>query len=331
MSETDKIPVNPVEIIDIKAEPAIEKKTSEKTVPQISENTKSFHKLLPVKTENAVKNQENVDWFALARKLRQDNRQIVKNLVEREEELALVKEQLQAQITKTKSADILVKQQTEELNIAQEQITRMLQELEEAQKIINQKQKEINQFLGELTESKQQIGVLERQCSNLQDNYEKEKQKASLFEQNLKESEFRLKREQRYNLQFKAALNQCLEAPGYVSPINIGSEEQQAPSIISPNSRIPKNEGIKPWSDYLQELENFPEETEDNHPENQPKKDTFMPQLQVLNNNNPPPVSDDKKSSPSPLINRGNSQVKPKSKSQISLPKFPRLPLDEQV
>jgi chromosome segregation ATPase len=317
MSETNKI-------IDIKAERAIENNQTEKIVNQGSETTKSFHKILPVKTEN--NNQENVDWFALARKLRHDNRQIVKNLVEREEELALVKEQLQAQITKIHGADILVKQQTEELNIAQEQISRLLQELENAQKIINQKQKDIEQFSAELIENQQQIAHLERQCSNLQDDYEKEKQKSSVLEQQLKESEFRLKREQRHNLQFKAALNQCLEKPDYVAPINIGTEEQKTPSIISPNSRIPKNEGIKPWSDYLEELEDLPEET----PEHQEENSHFIPQLQILNDPISAPLNDQKKS-PSPLLNKGNYQAKTKSKREISLPTFTRLHLNDQV
>jgi hypothetical protein len=334
MSENNKNQVKPVEIIDIKAESIKSEPTKQsKKVNNSPETSQSATKLVAVKTNNPVKEQEQVDWFALARKLRQDNRQIIKNLVEREEELALVKEQLETQIIKAQSADNLVKQQSEELNLAHEQITRMLQELETAQKIINEKQTLIDQYSAETIESQQQIATLERQCSNLQDNYEKEKQKASSLEQKLKEAELRLQREQRHNLQFKAALDQCLETPGYVTPINIGTEEQQAPAIIASNSRIPKNEGIKPWSIYLEELDKLPEQNETDHQEKEAeietKQENLIQKIKVLNTNKLPTIDETKKS-PSPLITRSKYEAKPKTKRQIVLPQFSRLQLDDQ-
>jgi exonuclease VII large subunit len=210
----------------------------------------------------------------------------------------------------------------------------MLQELETAQQIINQKQELIDEYLTQITESQQQIATLERQCSHLQDNHEKQKQKATLLEQKLKEAELRLQRQQRHNIQFKAALDQCLETPGYVTPVNISTEEQQTPAIISSNSRIPKNEGIKPWSNYLEELENISEKIKNNHQEIEekvePKPENFINRIKVLNNTNFVGNELERKS-PSPLLNRSNYQTKPKVKREIVLPQFRRLKLDDQI
>ncbi len=298
-----------------------------------SDKSKSNHQLLPNKTENKTSTNvpQNVDWFALARKLRHDNRKIIQRLGEREQELALIKEELHTQINKAQGADTLINKQSEELNLAQKEISKLLKKLEESNKLINYKQKIIEQMSSALTQSQQQVAQLERQCSNLQDNCDQHRQKAFILEQELKEVDIRLKRQQRHNLQFKAALDQCLEAPGYVSPINLKNRQQTAPAIIS-NSRIPKNEGIKPWSEYIDNWEISPEEKLENiqKVENlETKIQTISPQLKILDNSEKIVVMEHKKSL-SPLIKPENhGKHKNKVKNKIDLPNFPPLRLND--
>lgn len=216
--------------------------------------------LATVETENTSEDlfPQNTDWFAIARKSRQENRDLRKNVVNLEHSLAESQERLQSQVMRSRSADLLIAQQTEELNLSQEQINRLFSELDAAHQVNQHQQKLIENFSTELELNQQQVALLERECALLQESYNDKTQQLLQLEQQCRELRSRLLRQQRHTLQFKAALDQCLESPGYFGQIKQSLPERGKPKshpFVSSNSLIPKVQPIPPWSSQLEAWE----------------------------------------------------------------------------
>jgi hypothetical protein len=210
--------------------------------------------------ENSVEEAfpQNPDWFVIARKLRQENRDLRKNVGQLKHSLAESQERLQSQVMRSRSADLLIAQQTEELNLSQEKIHRLVGELDAAHQVNQHQQKLIENFSTELESDRQQVALLERECALLQESYNDKTQQLLHLEKQCRELRSRLLRQQRHTLQFKAALDQCLESPGYIGQIKQSLPEPGKPkpsSFVSSNSLIPKVQPIPPWSSQLEHWE----------------------------------------------------------------------------
>ncbi|MBV5261036.1 hypothetical protein FLX56_21715 [Synechococcus moorigangaii CMS01] len=178
----------------------------------------------------------NTDGYVIAHKLRQHNRELVKTVVQLEEALAESQEKLQAHIIRSRSADNLIAQQSEELNASQEQISQLGQALEQAKQNAREYQEMLAELEYKFQASQAQLAKIERECSLLQESYNEQQQKLFAAEQEIKDLQVRLQRQQRFTLQYKSALDECADIP---------VETNHSNGDVS----MPKGPQIQPWSE----------------------------------------------------------------------------------
>ncbi|HIK11037.1 MAG TPA: hypothetical protein IGS52_12335 [Oscillatoriaceae cyanobacterium M33_DOE_052] len=139
----------------------------------------------------------------------------------------------------------LLAQRTIELKAANEQIEVQNRHIEALEAQTTQQQSTIDSLTTEVESLSRQIAQIERECALTQHRYMQESQLRQKAEINAQELRSRLHRQQHHTLQFKAALEKCLEplpTPDTATPIATASNTE-------PNSSIfPKAPSIQPWS-----------------------------------------------------------------------------------
>jgi len=217
-------------------------------------------------TETAPPRQAaETDWIALTKKLRQRNRSLFNQVNELEQALKDCQHTLQSQQGRLQVQDTLLIQQSEEINTAQEQLTRLFRELESSHQVAQRQQILIETLSEQLENSQERIAQLERECAMTQQRYTEQSHQLLQTESTCQELHARLQRQQRQTLQFKSALEKCLEvpAPTYetnAEPKNFGGSQRQVKNIIAAQSLLPKAQPIQPWSsqaDLLEEDDNL--------------------------------------------------------------------------
>ena len=128
-------------------------------------------------------------------------------------------------------------------------------ELENSHRMAQRQQILVETLTDQLQSSHEQIAQLERECAAVQQRSSDHLQQFTQSEQIARDLRSRLHRQQRYTLQFKAALEKCLDVPpataqGFVADF---LEETLEPVTISPpNSppkvKIPRSQPVQPWS-----------------------------------------------------------------------------------
>jgi chromosome segregation ATPase len=161
-------------------------------------------------TSEIPTNNKAIDWQKVAHKLREYNRKLLKKVFKLEQELADTDNKYQSQTEKSQSSDRLVARQAEEIKKFQEQVCTLSQEIETSQQE-NQSQKLLLDNLVEQVESFQkQVALLERECALLQETCNDRSYQLITKTQQIEELSTRLTRQQRYALQYKAALENHL-------------------------------------------------------------------------------------------------------------------------
>jgi hypothetical protein len=249
--------------------------------------------------------EKKIDWHKLAHKLREHNRQLLKKIFKLEQEIADTSNRLQEQITRSRNTDLLIAQQAEELNHHQEEISHLVQELETSQQEKHSQQILIESLSQQLTTHQERVAQLERDCAILQENYHQKTQELILKGQQAKELHARLHRQQRYTLQYKAALDKYVD-------ISLGNNNKDL--NISNSSFLMEPQPIKPWS-VVEEQENS---------ENNPKINNLPQPLPNSTNSDINTKQPPESNWPSPVIAPGNNDKKPKSLAAVELPNFPR-------
>ncbi|MEB3226271.1 MAG: hypothetical protein VKJ86_10775 [Synechococcus sp.] len=191
----------------------------------------------PTPSSAIPKPNPNNDGYVIAHKLRQHNRELVKTVVQLEEALAESQEKLQAHIIRSRNADSLISQQSDDLNVSQQQISQLGQELENAKQNARKYQEMLAELEYKFQASQTQLAKIERECALLQESYNEQQQKLFAAEQEIKDLQVRLQRQQRYTLQYKSALDECAELPA--TDHNHSNVEAQ----------MPKTQNIQPWSE----------------------------------------------------------------------------------
>lgn len=282
---------------------------------------------------------QSTDWEALARKLRQRNLELAKTLVQLEQALAESQENLQSQIRRNHSTDAFLTQQAEELNTNQEQYSLVCRELETKEQEFQRQQILLETLNKQLEASQQQVAKLERECVLLQENCNEQSHKLSDSEKQVRELSSRLNRQQRYTLQFKAALEQCLEVPTPKSALG-----KQLSGTTA--SALPQTKSIQTWSDRPENQESILESvapTKRANPSGKVKEILLpsfnMPSASANQASNPsdPLQTQTKDTSisaetirpsvsvpPAPKIQNPSVAKKRKSTNPIDLPKFQR-------
>jgi hypothetical protein len=132
----------------------------------------------------------------------------------------------------------------QDLPQAQEQITTLYNQLEFAHQTNQRQQILLETLTDQLEASQERVAQLERETSLLQQRYTEQSQILIQTEGNCRDLQTRLHRQQRYTLQFKAALEKCLEVP---VPQYEG-QESPAAQISGDFLFLPKAQRIKPWA-----------------------------------------------------------------------------------
>lgn len=181
------------------------------------------------------------DSFLIARKLRQHNRELVKTVVQLEQALAESQERLQAQITRSRSADSLITQQSDDLNKTQAEIDRLTTDLSQAKQEIRDHKAVISELNQKFKKNQLQLAHIERECTLLKEAHSAQEQQIIAAEQEVVDLQSRLERQQRYTIQYKSALEQQQPVQDIEEQITIAPKQ----------SPVPKVSRIQPWSEQI--------------------------------------------------------------------------------
>jgi chromosome segregation ATPase len=179
---------------------------------------------------DASKTTSEPDWYSIVE-------QIEKALIESEHKLEL-------QIDRSRSANRLIIQQNAELNDAQNKLSHLLVQIDTAEAVRQRQQEIIDRLTNKLQQARERTATIERECCALQDKYQQQSDRLWQTEAQVKELSYRLDRQQRYTLQFKTALNECLEEPNpnlfQVQPIPTWSKQIYQSLQVRELSRSPR-------------------------------------------------------------------------------------------
>ena len=181
------------------------------------------------------------DLISLIQELNQCNGVLLDRVSQLEEALERSQQALQVQGERS-TEPLVAPHQAEDLTTAQAQIANLFSQLEFAHQA-NQRQQILTETLtAGLESSQERVAQLEREAALLQQRYNEQSQRLVQSEGSCRDLQARLQRQQRYTLQFKAALEKCLEMP---APQYEGSETIAPPTDVL---SLPKAQQIQPWS-----------------------------------------------------------------------------------
>ncbi|RUR72668.1 hypothetical protein ACF3DV_06335 [Chlorogloeopsis fritschii PCC 9212] len=217
----------------------------------------------PDQQEQELVGAEFQQLLALNEELRSANNELYEQVEHLKAALTESEEALQLQSKRSTIAETMLKQQAQELAAAQEQIKSLFEQLETAVSTVQTQEIFIESSKGQLEISQNRLAQLERECALLQTKYNEQSHQLLQSENSNRELRSRLMRQQRQTLQFKAALEKCLDTtvPSYDSlednpQSSVGNRNtthsKQANSIFS-NQRP-----IRPWTAESESLEDEP-------------------------------------------------------------------------
>jgi hypothetical protein len=147
--------------------------------------------------------------------------------------------QLEAKTRRSQSTDQLIAQQAEELSKVQEHLAYTVAEFQVYREEAQRQQLQVETLTEKTVTSQARTAELERECSLLQEFCEEKGHQIKVLEQQLEEVRTRLQRQQRYAIQYKTALEQCLAMP------NLNPSSDIAHAIASLTGQVTP---IQPWS-----------------------------------------------------------------------------------
>lgn len=208
----------------------------------------------PEKEKQALIESEFKQLLALNQELRSANNDLYEQIKGLKTALSESEGAVQWQQKRCTVAESMLNQQTQELNAAQEQIKSLYQQLETALQTVQTQETVIENYKAQLEINQQRLALLERECTLLQTKYNEQSHQLLQSENSCRELRTRLMRQQRQTLQFKAALEKCLETPppssdstdAYSHTNNVGSRHTR--NYQRTHSLLPNQQPIQPWS-----------------------------------------------------------------------------------
>jgi len=228
----------------------------ETEVPQFSKDTTQQDWVAePERDKQALIDSEFQKLLALNEDLRAANNGLYEQVEQLKDDLAESEKVLQWQKTRSSVTESMLNQHAQELTAAQEQIKSLFQQLETAVNTVQHQEIFIETYKAQLQISQQRLAQLERECALLQTNYSEQSQQLLQSENTGRELRTRLMRQQRQTLQFKAALEKCLDTP-VPSYDSLDDAAKHPKDITSGQGRFsrkarslfPDVQPIKPWS-----------------------------------------------------------------------------------
>ncbi|MBP0019708.1 MAG: hypothetical protein J7647_19415 [Cyanobacteria bacterium SBLK] len=213
------------------------------------------------------------DWFTLARKLRQRNRELLKKVAALEQALTQTREDLETERRRSRQNSLPPSKPDPELLEAQAQVELLFQELEASHHVAQRQHSLIETLTSQLEVAQTHIVQLERECALVRQRYEEQSQLLVQASDNSQQLRDRLSRQQQHTQQFKAVLDKYLSLPPASSPSSpfTGEDREQisqfphfpakeverSPEMLPPASPAPKTlnfsgslkpKPIQPWS-----------------------------------------------------------------------------------
>jgi hypothetical protein len=209
----------------------------------------------PESGKQALLDSEFQNLLAFNEELRGANNKLYEQVEQLKDNLAESEKVLNWQKTRSSVSESMLNQQTQELAAAQEQIKSLFQQLETAVQTVQRQEIFIETHKAQLQISQQRLAQLERECTLLHTTNSEQSQQLLQSDNTCRELRTRLMRQQRQTLQFKAALEKCLETevPGYDSLDDTAKHPKDITSSQGRFSRkarslFPNAQPIQPWS-----------------------------------------------------------------------------------
>ncbi|ASC72850.1 uncharacterized protein XM38_038100 [Halomicronema hongdechloris C2206] len=182
------------------------------------------------------------ELLQLIRDLNQCNEVLLARVAELEEALERSQTALQAEVERAHRDEGAA--QGRQYAIAHnQQIAQLVSELDSSQDALKRQQICNDTQQAEIDTQKGRIAQLERECTLLRQHYT---EKANALEQanaSTRDLQARLQRQQRYTLQFKAALEKCLDMSSART-----ESSAPAPGLLPDPLAMPRSQRIQPWS-----------------------------------------------------------------------------------
>lgn len=212
----------------------------------------------PEKEKEVQIDSEFKQLLALNEELRAANNNLYEQVESLKNALSESEAALQWQKKRSAVAEAMLNQQTQELTAAQEQIQSLFQQLETALQTVQNQETAIENYKAQLEITQQRLALLERECTLIQTKYNEQSHQLLQSENSCRELRTRLMRQQRQTLQFKAALEKCLETPPVPSYDSINNHadakdvgNRQVRNYRRTHSLVPNQQPIQPWSAEL--------------------------------------------------------------------------------
>ncbi|MEM1168158.1 MAG: hypothetical protein AAGJ08_03470 [Cyanobacteria bacterium P01_H01_bin.35] len=167
---------------------------------------------------------EELESANLMEALHECNRELVNRVTDLETSLEECQKTLENQ-------EKLLEERTRELAVTQQQVTRLFYKLELCNQIIQRQEVLVESLTDRWENSQQQQAQMERECALTKQSYNQQSYHLKELENSCRELRSRLYRQQQQTLQFKAALERCLEMPGRMDTANQPTEK---PTEVSP-------------------------------------------------------------------------------------------------
>jgi myosin heavy subunit len=184
------------------------------------------------------------DLIALIQELNQCNGVLMDRVSQLEEALEDSQSALQAEVGRTQDVHSY---NAQDWATVQEQVTNLFNQLEFAHQTNQRQQILIETLTGQLETSQERVAQLEREAALIQQRYNEQNQLLTKSETTCRDLQARLQRQQRYTLQFKAALEKCLEVPTPQYEAAAVSSDPAA-EVLAEAPFLPKAQRIQPWS-----------------------------------------------------------------------------------
>ncbi|MGP1374883.1 MAG: hypothetical protein ACTS3T_18785 [Almyronema sp.] len=187
------------------------------------------------------------ELLTLVRDLNQCNDHLIARVAHLEDALETSQLALQAEVARSQDQQSAVNR-NEQIAANNQQIAQLVSELDFSNQALRRQQMLNETLQTELDNSRQHVAQLERECALIQQRYSEQSQALQQAETSCRDLRARLQRQQRYTMQFKVALEKCLDVPpsrqAAVPLETLPSRLEGANSPIS----MPKAQRIQPWS-----------------------------------------------------------------------------------
>ena len=182
------------------------------------------------------KSVQKMNWQKVAHKLREHNRKLYKQVFRLEQDLAEITNKFNKYIEKSKTNDLLMAHQAEEIKSYQESIALFSQQLATERQETNNKKTVIEQLSQEYELSQKQTAQLERECTLLQEKYNDRVYELTNKEKENQELKIELERQQQILAEYEAQQKRNREA-------EISNKDK-----ANRHKNYPHNRYIQPWS-----------------------------------------------------------------------------------